>query len=151
VGAKRAEHQTLITGSPQQCFDALTDYDSMTEWQSSIKRCEVRLVDAEGRGKEVYWELDAKVRSVAYTLSYSYESPSWIGYTYVEGDISDVQGEYTFEDRGDGTTLATLSLKLDAGVWLPGPVAGLLNDQVMKRSLEDLKSHLEAAPQKSSS
>jgi hypothetical protein len=82
---------------------------------------------------------------VAYTLSYSYEPPSWIGYTYVEGDITDVQGEYTFEDRGDGTTLATLSLKLDPGMWLPGPVAKVLNDQVMKRSLEDLKSHLEAA------
>ena len=145
MGVKRAEHQAVIGATPQDCFDALTDYTTIADWQSSVSRCEVRRTDAEGRGKEVYWELDAKVKAISYTLSYSYEAPSWIGYSYVEGDISDVQGEYTFEDRGDGSTLATLSLKLDAGMWIPGPLANLLNDQVMKRSLEDLKNHIEGA------
>ncbi|MEA2348003.1 MAG: hypothetical protein QOG62_1790 [Thermoleophilaceae bacterium] len=144
MGAKRAEHQTIITGTPQQCFDALTDYDAIRGWQSAIKRCEIRTTDANGRAKEVFWELDADARSISYTLTYNYEPPSWIGYGYVEGDISDVQGEYTFEDRGDGSTLATLSLKLEPGVWLPDPVARALEDQVMKGSLEDLKAHLEA-------
>jgi uncharacterized membrane protein len=145
VGAKRAEHQAIIQGTPHQCFAALTDYEAMADWQSTIKRCEVRATDAEGRAKEVFWELDAKVKSISYTLSYSYEAPSWIGYSYVEGDLADIQGEYIFEDRGDGSTLATFSLKLEPGVWVPGTVAKLLNDQVMKRSLEDLKSHVEAA------
>ena len=52
---------------------------------------------------------------LSFTLTYTYEPPSWIGYGYVEGDISDAQGEYTFEDRADGTTLATLSMRLDPG------------------------------------
>jgi hypothetical protein len=82
---------------------------------------------------------------VTYVLSYRYEPPSWIGYSYVDGDIRDVEGEYTFEDRGDGTTLATLSLRIDPGMWVPGPVASLLGDQVLKRSLEDLKLRIESA------
>ena len=48
------------------------------------------------------------------------------------------------EDRGDGTTLATYSLALDAGVWLPGPVRKILTDQVMKGSVEDLKRRVES-------
>src|SRR6476469_7675687 len=50
-----------------------------------------------------------------------------------------VDGEFTFEEQGDGKTLATYSLDIDPGVWLPGRVKKLLSDQVMKRSVEDLK------------
>jgi uncharacterized membrane protein len=144
MAPKRAEQQAVIRATPQACFEALTDYESIASWQSTVKRCEVLDRDSEGRGREVAWEIDAKVRSVSYTLSYTYEKPSWIGYRYVEGDVSDVEGEYTFEDQGDGTTLATLSLRIDPGVWVPGKVASVLNDQVMKRSLDDLKKHVEA-------
>jgi len=44
---------------------------------------------------------------------------------------------------GDGTTLATYSLRIDPGVWMPGPLAKALNDQVMRRSVEDLKARVE--------
>ena len=37
--------------------------------------------------------------------------------------MKDVDGEFVLEDKGDGTTLATYSLALDPGVWLPGPLA----------------------------
>ena len=35
--------------------------------------------------------------------------------------MKDVDGEFMLEDQGDGTTLATYSLRIDAGVWMPGP------------------------------
>jgi hypothetical protein len=59
--------------------------------------------------------------------------------------VKDVDGEYTLEARADGATLATYALALDPGVWLPGPVAKVLNEQVMKRSMEDLKRRVESA------
>jgi hypothetical protein len=55
-----------------------------------------------------------------------------------------VDGEYLLEDQGDGTTLATYSLALDPGMWMPGPLQKVLNDQVMKGSVEDLKRRVEA-------
>ncbi len=90
------------------------------------------------------FEIDAKVKTVNYTLDYSYEEPHLLSWRYVEGDVKDVDGEFTLEDQGDGTTLATYSLRLDAGVWLPGPVASMLTDTVMQRSVEDLKARVEA-------
>jgi hypothetical protein len=56
-----------------------------------------------------------------------------------------VDGELVLEDRGDGTTLATYSLALDPGVWLPGRLQKILNDQVMKGSVEDLKRRVESS------
>jgi uncharacterized membrane protein len=141
---KHAEQQIVVQGTPQECFDALVDYESFPEWQRAVKSVEVETRDSEGRGEEVAFEIDAKVRTINYTLRYSYEAPHRITWDYVSGDVKDVDGEMVLEERGDGTTLATYSLALDPGVWLPGPVRKVLTDQVMKGSVEDLKKRVES-------
>jgi uncharacterized protein YndB with AHSA1/START domain len=141
---KHAEQQIVIEGTPEQCFDALVDYEHFPEWQRAVRSAEVMTRDADGRGEEVEFEIDAKVRTIHYRLRYSYEPPSRITWDYVEGDVKDVDGEFVLEDRGDGTTLATYSLALDPGVWMPGPLRKVLSDQVMKGSVEDLKERVEA-------
>jgi uncharacterized membrane protein len=141
---KHAEQQIVVAGTPQQCFDALVDYDSFPEWQRAVKSAKVVTRDRAGRGKDVAFEIDAKVRTIDYTLRYSYEPPHRIAWDYVEGDVKDVDGEMVLEDLGDGTTLVTYSLALDPGVWLPGPLQKVLNDQVMKGSVEDLKKRVES-------
>jgi uncharacterized membrane protein len=140
---KHAEQQVVVEGTPQDCFDALVDYESFPDWQRAVKAVDVVTRDSAGRGEEVSFEIDAKVRTIRYTLRYAYEPPGRITWDYVEGDVKDVDGEMTLEDRGDGTTLATYSLALDPGVWLPGPLQKVLNDQVMKGSVEDLKRRVE--------
>jgi uncharacterized membrane protein len=140
---KKAEQQIVVEGTPQECFDALVDYESFPSWQRAVKSVSVETRDSAGRGEEVSFEIDAKVRTIRYTLRYSYEPPGRISWDYVSGDVKDVDGEMVFEDRGDGTTLATYSLALDPGVWLPGPLQKVLNDQVMKGSVEDLKRRVE--------
>jgi ribosome-associated toxin RatA of RatAB toxin-antitoxin module len=143
MASKRAEHALVIDADPAVCFDAITDYETFPEWQAAVKDVEVLSRDADGRGRDVRFDIDAKVRQVSYTLRYSYEAPHLITWDYVEGDVKSVDGEFTFEDRRDGTTLATYALVIDPGVWLPGPVKKMLTDQVMKRSVEDLKRRVE--------
>jgi len=145
MGAKRAERQIVVQATPQRCFDALVDFESYPEWQDAVEECEVRSRDKRGRGRRVWFRVDAKVKRISYTLDYSYEEPHMLTWEYVDGDVRDIDGEYVLEDRGDGTTLATYGLRLDAGMWMPGRVASILNDGVMQRSVEDLKAHVEAA------
>ena len=141
--AKRAEHSAEIEAAREVCFRALLDYESFPDWQRAVKSVDVRSRDDEGRGCEVEFEIDAKVKRVRYVLRYSYEPPGWIGWEYVEGDVKDVSGEFVLEQVDDGVTLATYRLTLDAGVWLPGPVQRILSDQVMKGAVEDLKRRVE--------
>ena len=143
MGAKRAERQVVVQGTPQQCFDALLDFESYPDWQKAVKDCEVLTRDPSGRGKEVHFEIDAMVRRISYTLDYSYEEPHLITWDFLEGDVRDIDGEFVLEDQGDGTTLATYGLRLEAGVWMPGKIQSLLSDQVMQRSVEDLKTRVE--------
>ena len=144
MARKRAERQIEIQGTPKQCFDAITDYESFPEWQRAVKDVQVISRDRAGRGKEVAFEIDAKLRTVRYTLDYSYEPPHHVTWSYVEGDPKDVGGELVLERGADGITLATYSLDLDPGMWLPGAVVSLLNDKVMQGALEDLKCRVEA-------
>ena len=139
---KRASQSLAIDASPQVCFDAITDYESFPGWQKAVKAVEVLTRDGDGRGHEVEFEIDAKVKTVRYTLAYSYEEPRRITWDYLGGDVKDVDGEFTFEDQG-GLTLATYALAIDPGVWLPGKIRSMLSEQVMKGSVEDLKRRVE--------
>ena len=136
-------HSLVIEAEPALCFDEITDYETFPEWQGAVKEVTILSRDDQGRGRDVRFQIDAKVRSVSYTLRYSYEAPHLISWDYVEGDVKSVDGEFTFEEQGDGKTLATYSLDIDPGVWLPGRVKKMLSDQVMKRSVEDLKRRVE--------
>ncbi len=135
----------MVHGTPQRCFDALLDFESYPDWQQAVKDCEVQSRDGKGRGQRVSFKVDAKVKRVSYTLDYSYEEPHMLTWELVAGDMRDIEGEFVLEDRGDGTTLATHGLRIDASVGLPAKVAAILNDQVMQRSLEDLKTRVETA------
>ena len=136
-------HSLLIEAEPAVCFDEITDYETFPEWQSAVKEVDVLSVDSAGLGRDVRFVIDARVRSVSYTLRYAYEQPHLVTWEYVDGDVRSVEGDFVFEDQGDGTTLATYSLDIDPGVWLPGRVKKMLTEQVMKRSVEDLKRRVE--------
>jgi uncharacterized membrane protein len=143
VGRKRAERQIVIQRSQRECFDAIVEYETFPEWQRAVKEVEVLTRHPDGRGKRVAFEIDAKLRTVRYTLEYSYEEPHLVSWRYVEGDPRDVTGELVLENQGDGTTLATYSLAIDPGGWLPAPLVTILNEQVMHGTLEDLKTRVE--------
>jgi uncharacterized membrane protein len=143
MGVKHAEQQVVIEAAPESCFDALLEYETFPEWQSAVNWVDVITRDDKGRGREVHFEIDAKVKTVRYELEYSYEPPHRIAWRYLGGDIRNVDGEYIFEDRGDGSTLATYSLAMDPGIWLPDRIARAINRQVMRVSVEELRDRVE--------
>lgn len=140
---KHAEQRIVVAGTTEECFDALLDYEGFPQWQRAVKSTEIESRDEAGRGRDVAFEIDAKVKTIRYRLRYSYEPPHRISWEYLGGDVKEVDGEMLLEEHDNGT-LVTYSLALDPGVWLPGPVQKVLNDQVMKGSLEDLKRRVES-------
>jgi ribosome-associated toxin RatA of RatAB toxin-antitoxin module len=141
---KRGQQQALVHASAQDCFDAITDYETFPSWQDAVQSVEVISRYDDGLGREVGFVVDAKVKKISYRLEYSYEAPHRIEWDYVAGDVRDIDGEMTFEEQDDGQTLVTYAVALDAGVWMPGPIRKVLSDQVMKRSVEDLKRRVES-------
>ena len=134
-----------IAATPEACYDALTDFERLPEWQGAVRSVEVLERDEHGRGTVVEYEIDAKVKRVRYRLRQLHDPPGRLGSEYLGGDFRDFAGEWRFVGLGDGRTRAELDLRVDPGRFVPGPVRGAISDAVMRRALRDLKAHLERA------
>jgi ribosome-associated toxin RatA of RatAB toxin-antitoxin module len=132
-----------IDASPQACFDALTDFESLPRWQRAVREVRVLERDEEGRGTVVEYVVDARVRSVRYRLRQVYDEPHRVASEYLGGDFRDFSGEWRFEPV-DGHTHAELDLAIDPGRFVPGPLRGLIRDAVMRSALRDLKRYVES-------
>ena len=141
---KKGRQEALIDAPAQACFDAITAYETFPDWQDAVESVEVVSRWPDGLGREVAFRIDARVKKIGYRLEYSYDEPFCVTWDYLGGDVEDIDGSFEFLEAGDGRTRAVYSVALDAGVWLPGPVAKVLNGQVMKRSVEDLKRRVES-------
>jgi uncharacterized membrane protein len=143
MGAKRAEQSAEVGASAELCFETITDYETVPEWQRAVKKVEVLERDGDGRGKVVEFHVDLAVRKLRYVLDYAYEAPTRISWDFVEGDFAkDIGGEFRLEPDGGGT-LATYSVTVEPAVPVPGFLARRLEREMMKRSVEDLKREAE--------
>jgi ribosome-associated toxin RatA of RatAB toxin-antitoxin module len=131
-----------INASPQACFDALTDFEHLPDWQGAVRKVEVLERDAQGRGTIVEYEVDARVKRVRYRLRQVYDEPHRLASEYLGGDFRDFGGEWRFIELDGGRTRAELDLRIDPGRLVPGPVRSLIADAVMNRALRDLQRYL---------
>ena len=136
---------TEIDATPQACFDALTDFERLPEWQGAVRDVEVLERDEAGRGTVVEYVVDARVKTVRYRLRQIYDEPRRLASEYLGGDFRDFCGEWRLEPLGEGRTRAELDLTIDPGRFVPGVVRKAIADAVMRRALRDLKAHFETA------
>ena len=114
----------MISASAPEIFTLMLDFERLPQWQRAVKSAAVLSRDRAGRAHEVAYEIDVRLTVVRYTLRHIYDVPSRIGSTYVGGDFRDCEGEWTFDDLGDGTTRAGFRLRIDPGGSSPGPWSG---------------------------
>jgi ribosome-associated toxin RatA of RatAB toxin-antitoxin module len=132
-----------VAATAQACFDALTDFEHLADWQRVLKRVEV--IERDRAGATVEYVLDAKIREVRYRLVLHYDAPSRLAASYVSGDFHDMSAEWRFTQRRRGATDVSLELHLDPGWHVPRPIRSVLQELVMSRAMRDLKARVEAA------
>jgi ribosome-associated toxin RatA of RatAB toxin-antitoxin module len=136
---------TEVDATPQACFDAMTDYERLREWQGAVRSVEVLKRDEQGRGRVVEYVVDARIKRVRYCLRQIYDEPDRIASEYLGGDFRDFAGEWRFTALDEGRTRAELDLRIDPGRFVPRPVRDAIADAVMRRALSDLQRHFASA------
>jgi ribosome-associated toxin RatA of RatAB toxin-antitoxin module len=133
-----------IEATAEDIFEMATDFESYPEWNANIKRVEVKDTDDEGRATKVFFEVDAKVRVMTYTLQYDYSNaPGSFSWDLLDGDPKELNGAYSF-DEFDEVTEVTYELAIDPGFPLPGFLRKQAQRQIMKAALTDLKKRVES-------
>src|SRR3954453_11973759 len=119
-----------IDATPQECFDLLTDYERLPEWQGAVRAARILERDEQGRGSVVEYEVDARVRTVRYRLRQIYDEPQRLASEDLDGDFRAFAGEGGFKPAGEERTHVELDLRIDPGRFVPGPVRGAISDAV---------------------
>jgi ribosome-associated toxin RatA of RatAB toxin-antitoxin module len=142
------EGNVEVRADAHECYTLVCAMDRYPEWQSQVRSVTVHGRDDEDRPVDVEWVSDARVKDLRYRLAYVHEPPHRLSFTYLEGDVKDLSGEYRFEALDSGLTRATYALRVDPGrrlgLLLRGPLADKVRDYVLNGTLSELKSTLES-------
>jgi hypothetical protein len=136
-------YSTRVAASRDACFAVLIDFDAYPRWSSPITSCRVLERHPDGLAKRVEFHLDMTVKTIRYVLEYTYDKPRGARWKLVDGDVKDVEGEYTFEEHG-GTTTATCTQAIDLGFWLPGFIKKPFEQKALRDSVEEFRRAVEA-------
>lgn len=133
-----------VSATAEEIFNVATDFEAYPEWNPNIKKVEVKETDSEGRATKVWMQVDAKVKTVSYTLAYDYsEAPEAFSWDLVEGDVKALSGSYRF-DEFDDVTEVQYETSLDPGFPIPGFLKRQGEKQIAKGALQDLKKRVES-------
>jgi ribosome-associated toxin RatA of RatAB toxin-antitoxin module len=143
MGLQWAEHTIEIDASPDEVFDAITDYETFSKWQSAVIDAKVESRQKRSKlGEVVSYEIDGKVRTVRYTLKYNYDRPERIGWDYIEGEgLNRLEGGYEIKPAGAGAT-AKYRVGIDV-TGVPGPILKRVQKETVRKANEDLKAEAE--------
>ncbi|HWC13530.1 MAG TPA: SRPBCC family protein [Actinomycetota bacterium] len=133
-----------VAATAGEVFRVATDFESYPDWNANIKKVEVRATDDEDRATEVFYEVDAKVKTLTYTLGYDYsEAPGAFSWDLIDGDVKELSGSYRFEEFDDVTEVQ-YETKIDPGFPIPGFLKRQGERQIVKGALQDLKKRVES-------
>ena len=132
-----------VAATAEEIFEVTTDFEAYPDWNANIKQVEIKETDDEGRATQVWYEVDAKLKVVRYTLEYDYsDAPESFSWDLLEGDVKELSGSYSF-DEFDDVTEVTYETSIDPGFPVPGMIKRQAQKQIAKGALEDLKKRVE--------
>lgn len=133
-----------IAAPAEEIFAVATDLEKYPEWNANIKKVEVKESDDEGRPTTVWMQVDAKIKTISYTLAYDYSgAPDSFSWDLVDGDVKELSGSYEF-DEFDDVTEVRYETTIDPGFPMPGMLRRQAQKQIVKGALQDLKKRVES-------
>jgi carbon monoxide dehydrogenase subunit G len=144
-----------IAGSASEEIDAPLDQvwalveDVLTapDWQDGLLSMTELEQDDQGRATLVETQSDAKVRTITSRVRFSYDGPTRLSWSQVEGELKSLDGSWTLEDLGGGRTRATYEIDGDPGrvlgMLVRGPVEGAVRSHLVDARPGELKERVE--------
>jgi uncharacterized membrane protein len=143
--ADKVKDSIDVEATVDEIFEVATDFEAYPKWNSDIKKVEVRETNADGYPTKVWFEVDAKIKTVRYTLGYDYsQAPDSFSWSLLEGDVKELSGSYSF-DEFDDVTEVTYETHVDPGFPVPGFLKRQAQKTIARGALHDLKKRVESA------
>ena len=134
---------TEIRAPAALCYAAIADFPAYPSWSSPITKTRVLDSHPDGFARRVEFFIDMKLKTVRYVLEYTWTPPQRLSWTYVDGDLQDIEGSYVFAPVGEDRTQATCSQAVSLGFWVPGLLRRTLEQTALRQSVLEFKAEAE--------
>lgn len=143
--AERTESSITVDAAPAEVMAVIADFEAYPQWTGAVKQTEVRSTGADGRAREVWFELDAGAIKDSYTLAYSWGGDREVRWELVEAEqiVKTMDGAYLLEDAGDGATRVTYRLVVDVRIPMLGMIKRKAEKVIIDTALRELKKRVE--------
>ncbi|WP_424185099.1 SRPBCC family protein [Actinokineospora sp. G85] len=142
--ADESTQSITVDAAPEAVMAVIADFAAYPEWTGAVKAAEILSTDADGRGEQVTFTLDAGPIKDVYTLAYSWADDGLaVDWDLVKGQMQKAQkGRYELRPAGASTEVVyTLSVQLAV------PMIGLFRRKaekmIMDTALKELKRRVE--------
>jgi hypothetical protein len=142
VGEYRESYSTRVGATVHTCFSVLTEFETYPVWSSPVRECTVLTRHADGLPHHVSFVLDTPIKTIRYTLAYTWDPPHGGEWELVEGDVAGVEGSYEFVPGRAGCT-ATCTQAIDLGFWVPGFLRSVFEKKALHDSVEEFRAAAE--------
>lgn len=135
----------LVDAPPGEVMAVIADFGAYPDWAGQVKEAEVLTeYEDDGRAEQVRFRLEAGPIKDDYTLSYDWDDDHEVRWTLVEARLlSAMDGSYTLEDQGDGTTEVVYALSVDIKLPLLGRMKRNAEKVIIDTALKGLKKRVE--------
>ena len=143
--AEHTESSIVVAAAPAAVMEVIGDFPAYPQWAKGVQVAEVRSTYADGRAREVYFELDVSPIKDEYTLSYDWDGDRAVTWTLVEGRmLKALDGAYLLRDLGDGATEVTYRLAPDVSIPLIGMLKRKGEKILIDTALKGMKRRVES-------
>jgi ribosome-associated toxin RatA of RatAB toxin-antitoxin module len=144
MGSISGSASTEIEAAIAAVYSVAADGEGAIRWQQEIQVAECVLRDAEGNQLTVRMETETPIKRLTSVLNYSYEAPTSISWTQIEGDLKSVVGSWSLEELDGSLTRVTYNLEVDPGRLLGMAIRGPITDALRGKMVDSMPGKLKA-------
>ena len=123
----------------------IADFPAYPEWAQGMRKAEVQEQFADGRAKDVYFEIEASPIKDSYTLTYDWHGNDSVEWTLVSGKmLKKLDGSYVLTPQGAGSTEVTYRLAAELGIPMIGMLKRKAEKVIIDTALKGLKKRVES-------
>ena len=141
--AELTHSSIVIAADAAEIMDIIADVETYPEWIPGLDAAVAYDVDAAGRPAEATFTGNLGMIKDSYSVGYAWDDVE-VTWHLTKGDmLHDLQGRYTCNDLGDGTTEVEYALSVELAI----PVVGMLRRRgervIIDSALKGLKHRAE--------
>lgn len=122
-------------------YNVVSDFESYPDFLPETR--EVEVLSRTTKKARASYKIKV-IKSILYTLDYNLTPGKKISWTFVDGNLfKDCKGSWTFKETKKGLTLATYTIDIEFGLFVPKTITDMLVGRNLPTMMERFKQRAE--------